>query len=178
MTVTVRHLPAYPDQVQRVNTPRVPRGQVSEQSPTGPNAFRVWWNEGGHRAAEAAASGVAEIVVKREVAAARESLLTVLQAYREELRAELAQEVGLARAQAVDMGNRIATEVHGRIDRQAEDLIQLDAAIVNWINEDRDAIVKGQAEVTPIASRPTFTLVEWIFIILSLGIYRPTRNQQ
>lgn len=180
MTDTVRHLPAYPDQIQRVNTPRTPRvALVDAEPPAAPNAFRVWWDEGGHRAAEAAASGVAEKVVAREVAAAKEYLLAVLQAYREEIRAEVAQEISLARAQALDMGNRIATELHGRIDKHAEEQIQLDALWVNSFNpDDVPEPTAGQVQVTTVTSKPTFTLVEWIFIILSFGIYRPTRNQQ
>lgn len=181
MTDTVRALPAYPVQVQRVNTPRTARMSVTlveQRDADEVRALRTWWNEGGKDAANAVATLAAEQVVAREVAAAKESLLAVLQAYREEIRAEVAQEISLARAQALDMGNRIATELHGRIDRQVEALVQVDARVVNWLNEDRADAIAGAALVATPPVDSTFTPLQWILMILSLGIWRPTKVQR
>lgn len=136
MTRTVRHLPAYPDPVQRINTPRA--GAVAEQAPVESVApaqiaalsTRVAWLETKANAAREAhleARVVAETVCAESMGEMADRTVTLLDAFRSDVRRE--------REEAIEARYRAMVEWKSALEAEAATLREM----VLVLRADRDS---------------------------------------
>lgn len=161
--MAVRNLPLFPEHVFPINTPRPERGNAGPSEPVAPSVraqIDDWWEKRGAVNTATIARLCAEEISASNVANLERQILKRFVETRDFLRLN----ESLSRREA---------EIHklqGEIRTLSENVALFNRELVEL-----KAKSSTPAPILPVSVQ--FTPWEWVLIVLTLGIYRPTKRQ-
>lgn len=178
--MSVRNLPLVPEHIQKINTPRRPSNTQLMDEHNARSDVLVGL-------ARSTAIETAKETTEAEFAAMRERVGLMVAANLDQMRAEsreLAKRMVTAHdfaSQSRNVASALSSleEQVGRLTKE-RDLHALALAEVRTSLENIVPVLEGMhrtmLENPPVPVPVQFTPLEWVLIILSFGLYRPTKN--